>query len=199
MDTSSITIKQLVGAEAVPHIPDLARLRIQVFREYPYLYDGDEQYEVRHLHNYSKSGEATIVLAIDNGKIIGASTGIPVEDDHDTYKKPFIENGYDLSKVFYFGESVLLPEYRGLGLYKHFMTGREAYAKSTGRFDLCCFCAVVRPENHPLKPAEQTPMEQIWPRYGFTKRRELVTYMPWKDIDKNETDKKPMVFWTKAI
>ena len=199
MNIASITTRQLIGADVVPYIPDLARLRIQVFREYPYLYDGDEAYEEQHLHRYSKSANATIVLVLDGDQIVGASTGIPITDDHETYRKPFLEHGYDVSKIFYFGESVLLPEYRGKGLYKHLMSGRESHARMLGRYNLVCFCSVVRPEGHVLKPVNMTPMDEIWPHYGYTKHPELITFLTWKDIDKETSDKKPMVFWTKSF
>jgi hypothetical protein len=37
-----IEVRRLAGAEVAPYLDDLARMRIEVFREYPYLYDGSE-------------------------------------------------------------------------------------------------------------------------------------------------------------
>ena len=36
-----LTILPLTGAAITPYIDALAQLRIAIFREYPYLYDGD--------------------------------------------------------------------------------------------------------------------------------------------------------------
>ena len=36
----TVEIKSLSGIDATPYLDDLARLRIEVFRAFPYLYDG---------------------------------------------------------------------------------------------------------------------------------------------------------------
>ncbi|MBI1777190.1 MAG: hypothetical protein HYR63_17775 [Proteobacteria bacterium] len=38
---TGITVERVTGTELERRIADLARLRIEVFREWPYLYDGD--------------------------------------------------------------------------------------------------------------------------------------------------------------
>ncbi|MBK1673911.1 hypothetical protein CKO35_11450 [Ectothiorhodospira shaposhnikovii] len=43
--SSTLHIERLAGPQATPWLPELARLRISVFRAYPYLYDGDTGYE----------------------------------------------------------------------------------------------------------------------------------------------------------
>lgn len=44
------------------------------------------------------------------------STALPLKDEDDAFVRPFIEQGFDVDSVCYFGESILLPEYRGQGL-----------------------------------------------------------------------------------
>ena len=43
----SITVLPLTGAALDPMLPAIARLRIEVFRAWPYLYDGSAEYEQR--------------------------------------------------------------------------------------------------------------------------------------------------------
>ena len=45
MSPMSLEIKSFSGADARPFLDDVARLRIAVFRDFPYLYDGDPDYE----------------------------------------------------------------------------------------------------------------------------------------------------------
>lgn len=200
---SMITIKQVTGAEFEAAIPELARLRIQVFREFPYLYDGTWEYEQKYLCTYSESGAAVAILALDGSRIVGASTGVPMVHETDEFKKPFVETGYDPTRIFYCGESVLLPAYRGKGIYKAFIRGREAYARACdgelGPFDYCCFCAVERDENHPLRPDDYQPLNAVWRHYGYVKRSDLLTHYRWKDIDQPEETAKPMAFWLKRL
>ena len=45
----ALEVKSLFGEEISSVLPDLARLRIIVFRDWPYLYDGTLDYEERYL------------------------------------------------------------------------------------------------------------------------------------------------------
>jgi len=47
--TDAIEIVRVTGADLERWISELARLRIRVFRDWPYLYDGDADYEARYL------------------------------------------------------------------------------------------------------------------------------------------------------
>ncbi|HEX7028823.1 MAG TPA: GNAT family N-acetyltransferase [Gammaproteobacteria bacterium] len=200
---STITIRQITSGELEDAIPELARLRIQVFREFPYLYDGTWEYEEKYLRTYSESGAAIAILALDGARIVGASTGVPMSHETGEFKRPFIEGGYDPARIFYCGESVLLPEYRGKGIYKEFIRGRENYARtrdgSPGPFDYCCFCAVERDENHPLRPDDFQPLDAVWRHFGYVKRPDLLTEFRWKDIDQPHETAKPMTFWVKPL
>ena len=51
----SVTIERVVGAAITRVIPDLAGLRIAVFREWPYLYEGSHAYEEKFLATYADS------------------------------------------------------------------------------------------------------------------------------------------------
>jgi GNAT superfamily N-acetyltransferase len=121
--------------------------------------------------------------------------------DHETeeFKGPFIEQGYEPEKIFYFGESVLLPEYRGQGIGVAFFDHREGHAREHGRFTHCCFCAVERPSNHPLRPSDYQPLDQFWHNRGYRKVPELATTYTWKDVDQPEETAKPMTFWLRRI
>lgn len=195
----NLCIKKLSGAELKPYIDDLAKLRIEVFRDFPYLYDGDLDYEAKYLQTYVDSAESIIVLAMDGEKVIGASTGLPMEHETPEFQKPFIEHGFDPKKIFYCGESVLLKAYRGKGIYKEFFLGREAKAHELGRFDFCSFCCVQRAEDHPRRPTDYQPLDPIWNKFGYVKHPELQTTYSWKDLDEENESPKPMVFWMKKI
>lgn len=196
---AEISIKHLSGADIAPWIPDLARLRITVFRDFPYLYDGTTEYEENYLQTYLNTADSIAVLALDGDRVIGASTGLPMADETAEFQQPFIELGYDPAKVFYCAESVLLKEYRGRGVYKHFFTGREGHARQLGRFDWCCFCGVQRPLDHPLRPADFVPLDAIWSKFGYVKHPELRTSYHWKDIDQTEETDHEMMFWLKSL
>jgi GNAT superfamily N-acetyltransferase len=196
---SDIAIKQLSGRAVEPWIPELARLRITVFRDFPYLYDGTTEYEANYSETYTRSPDSIVVLALDGDQVIGASTGLPMQDETQEFQQPFIDQGYDPAKVFYCAESVLLQAYRGRGVYKHFFTAREGHARQMGRFEWLGFCCVQRPPDHPLRPAEYVPLDEVWAKFGYVKHPELQTRYDWKDVGQTEETAHDMVFWLKPL
>lgn len=193
----NLHIKRLSGDALVAYIPELARLRIEVFRDFPYLYDGDTDYEKKYLQTYIDCQDSVIVLAFDGDKIMGASTAIPMKYETDEVKKPFVEQGYDADAIFYCGESVLNKTYRGRGLGVRFFEEREAHAEALGGFEHICFCCVERPADHPLRPADYVPLDKFWNKRGYVKHPELTTTYTWKDLNEAGESAKPMTFWLK--
>lgn len=195
--SKNIKIERKSGNALQPFIPELARLRIEVFRDFPYLYDGDLAYEEKYLQTYINCPESVIVLAFDDDKIIGASTAIPLKYETEDVQRPFIVQGYNVEDVFYCGESVLNKHYRGLGIGVKFFEQREAHAADLGGFKHICFCCVERPIDHPRRPADYVPLDQFWNKRGFFKHPELKTTYSWKDLDDTVETPKPMTFWLK--
>ncbi|WP_439503463.1 GNAT family N-acetyltransferase [Methylophaga sp.] len=194
-----LELKRLSGEALNQFIPELARLRIEVFRDFPYLYDGDPDYEARYLQTYIEAPDSVIVLAFDGDKVIGASTGIPLRYETDEVKAPFIKAGIDVDSVFYCGESVLLSQYRGKGAGVAFFEHREQHAQELGGYEFSCFCGVQRPEDHPRRPSGYKPLDNFWRKRGYEKHPELNTTFSWKELDEEHESPKPMTFWMKKL
>lgn len=190
-------IQTCSGAAVAPWLDAVARLRIEVFRDFPYLYDGSLDYEREYLSTYAASPTSLFVLALAGDAVVGASTGIALTDAEAEFQAPFIAAGIPLDAVFYFGESVLRPAWRGQGLGHRFFDERERFAASLGK-TITAFCAVERPDNHPLKPADYSPLDPFWTARGYVRQPPLRTLYEWQDIDTAQPTAKPMVFWLKA-
>lgn len=199
MRNANINFQSLKGPEAKEYIGELAQLRMQVFHEWPYIYEGSLQYEKKYLATYFKSSNSFVCLARDQDKIIGASTAVWLPDADENSKRPFLDLKIDLSTVCYFGESVLLPKYRGKGIGLQFMQRREEFAQQLKSVNLCAFCAVKRPKYHPMRPKDYKSLETFWQRYGFIKQPQVTTEFSWQDIGDSEETKKPMEFWFKIM
>jgi GNAT superfamily N-acetyltransferase len=195
--SAAIRLERLTGLALERHIDDLARLRIAVFRDFPYLYDGSLDYERDYLRSYGCSRGSVIVAAFDGDMVVGAATALPMADEPIYVTKPFLVHGYDIGRIFYFGESVLLKPYRGTGIGVGFFEHREAHARALGGYDRLAFCAVDRPVDHPLRPADYVPLDRFWHKRGFTRHPELVAHFSWRDIGQDAQTEKPMVFWLK--
>ena len=195
----TLTVKSLTGPELQTILPDLARLRMVVFRDWPYLYDGSLEYEQEYLATFAAAPGAVCITAYDRDEIVGASTGAPMIEHADEFGEPFEAAGYDISKIFYCGESVLLKSHRGHGLGHAFFDGREAHAHKLGGFTHSTFCRVVRPDDHPLKPADYRPLDGFWRKRGYEPIDGILATYPWKDIDEEEETPKKMQFWMRAL
>ena len=150
------TIEVHRGRDVVPHLGDVARLRIEVFRAFPYLYDGDVGYETDYLASYAASPDSVFVLARDGARVVGASTGIPLAHDGESFHAPFLERGLDVPGTFYFGESVLLESHRGLGLGHRFI------------------CHPVRMHRHRMVMGREADRPEERPRGAIDRERESV-------------------------
>ena len=195
----TLRIERFSGKGFENYVDALAGLRIEVFRDFPYLYEGSLEYEQKYIGTYLGAEDSVIVIAFDGERVIGASTGMPMAAETDEVKAPFLEHGYDPSKIFYFGESVLQKNYRGQGLGVRFFEQREAHAVSSGRFDRTCFCAVQRPADHPARPANYVPLDEFWGKRGYKKHPELNTTFSWRDVGDADESAKPMMFWIKQL
>jgi GNAT superfamily N-acetyltransferase len=142
------------GNEVSNILTDLGNLRIAVFYEFPYLYEGNLEYEKEYLKIYVNTPDSLVFAIYDNDQMIGATTAIPLKHETEEIIKPFIDSGQDIENIFYFGESILLPQYRGLGLGHRFFDEREQHVSSFGNYHTTTFCAVNRHNNHPLKPTD---------------------------------------------
>lgn len=128
----TLRYEKLTGPALKAVIPDLAALRIAVFRDWPYLYEGSREYEETYLARYAENPRAIVIGAYDGVRLVGASTATPLASEIEEFRAPFEKHGYDVSRVFYFGESILLPDYRGQGAGHVFFDEREAQARAAG-------------------------------------------------------------------
>ncbi|MFT3966302.1 MAG: GNAT family N-acetyltransferase [Sphingobium sp.] len=190
----------LTGAALRAALDDLADLRIAVFRDWPYLYEGDRAYERDYLATYAESDRALVVGAYaPGGRLIGAATAAPMADHAAEFAEPFRARGLDISALYYLGESVLLPEWRGRGIGHAFFDHREAAARGHG-FAVACFCAVVRPEEHAMRPPGYRPLDPFWRRRGYVPAEGLVTGFEWADRGEGGAEiDHPMQFWTRRL
>lgn len=191
-------IECVTGRAIADHLDALAALRIAVFQEYPYLYLGDREYEWRYLATYANSDAGLAVIARDGERVVGAATALPLAQHSDAVVPPLEAAGYAAADVYYFGESVLEPAYRGRGTGAEFLAQRERRARELG-YRVAAFCAVERPADHPRRPAGYRGHDALWTRCGFVRRPDIVAQFSWRDLDDAAETAKPMTFWIKEL
>jgi len=193
-----LTFETLAGKALHPLLPELARLRIAVFAEWPYLYEGDEAYERGYLRAYADAPGAAVVVCRDGARVVGAATFEPMTQGHAPVRRSFEAAGLDPAQFCYFGESVLLSPYRGRGAGVRFFVEREAQARRLGlRF--ATFCAVRRDAADPRRPAGYVPLDDFWRKRGYVPRPDLTVGFDWKEIGATVETPHILSFWIKDL
>ncbi|NKC31310.1 GNAT family N-acetyltransferase [Roseomonas sp. BU-1] len=193
-----MTFETLSGPALHPLLPALAGLRIAVFRDWPYLYDGDGDYEQRYLRAYADAPGAAIVVARAGDRVVGAATCEPMEQAHAPVIACFRDAGLDPARTCYFGESVLLAPWRGRGAGVRFFQEREAHARRLGLGE-AAFCAVLRDPADPRCPPGHVPLDAFWSNRGYQRRPGLVVRFDWKEVGAAAETSHDLVFWTRSL
>ncbi len=184
-----------LGFDIAELIPQLGQLRIRIFHDFPYLYDGSQEYEEKYLQIYNRNPLSIAFGVFDGEQLVGATTGIPLKAESKEIQQPFLDRGLNIDEIFYFGESILLDPYRGRGIGHLFFDVREKHALENG-FKVTTFCSVVRPEDHPLRPTNYRPNNDFWKKRGYVEQNYSCS-MSWLDRNETEETEKELIFWTK--
>ena len=193
-----IRVETLSGEAVVPYLPALARLRGEVFAEWPYLYQADPAQDAGHLRAYAEGEGAAIVVALDGEEAVGVSTCQPMRLASASVQEAFTRAGRDPAAHMYFGESVLQRPYRGQGIGVAFLAAREAQTRATGH-RTAAFCAVDRAADDPRRPPGHVPLDAFWRRRGYTHHPELFSEFTWREIGGASPVPHRLSFWLKDV
>ncbi len=191
---SRFEIRALQGPDLEAALDGVAALRIAVFRDWPYLYDGTLDYEREYLKTYRDNPGALLVGAFEGERLVGASTSTLMEDHAEAFSAPLRQIGLPVETILYGAESVVLPQYRGLGLGHRFFDLREAHARKLGRSHIA-FCAVTRPTTHPQRPETYRTNDAFWQGRGYAPLPGVLAEFAWKDVGDDAETLKPLQFW----
>jgi hypothetical protein len=198
-----IIIEIYTGEDSKDYIDILSKLRIDAFKEYPYLYDGEFEYEKNYVHGYVTNKMGMIAIAKVDGNLAGVSTGIPLISESEIVsdaQKVFSQNNINIEDYYYYGEIIILPQFRGRGITTMLYSAQDNLVRQWG-FKHVCILTVVRENDHPLKPNNYKSPDDIWKRLGFFKNN-LTTNYHWPTIqaDKSVIDtKNTLEFWIKPL
>jgi GNAT superfamily N-acetyltransferase len=195
---NTIRIRTLTGAAIAGGLRDFQRLHVEVFYDWPYLYQGDVNRQA-YIADYVNIPRAALFLLYAGDQPIGAATCLPLADESANVQAPFVERKLDLRRFFYFGEGVLLKAWRGKGLGVRLFELRESHARAVSTADYAVFCSVRRPADHPLRPANPVTNDAFWRARGFQPMPGMACTMRWRDRNEAEETKHTLDFWIKSL
>ncbi len=197
-DMTTITETLLTESTITDALDALATLRLDIFKEYPYLYQGRREDELAYLRSYAEKPEACVILASDGTEVIGAATGMPLIHEDAQLRDAFAGSGYPLESIYYVGELLLQPAYRSAGLGQKLLTQMERHIRSLGHFQQLTCATVERPDNHPLRPDDAIPISRFLARTGFVHLPGVTTRFTWRETDGVKREH-TMQFWIKDL
>lgn len=170
-NSNPYSIKLLTNQEVTPLLPFVASLRINVFREYPYLYDGNFKEEMDDLEHCAQLPHNAIAIAYHKNTPIGFLYGIPLVEFQSHFENPVIdlfkEKNLQPETCYYFADVIILPEHRGNHLTKKLFDVLEAYAQENG-YSSASFITENH-EVHPLKPVDYKSLAPLWTYLQYKK------------------------------
>jgi GNAT superfamily N-acetyltransferase len=178
-------------------------MRIEGFRDFPYLYEGNFAYEEKYLEGYAKEARALLIRVLDGEDLAAVATATPLASSADIVAEAperFAALGHDPAEFYYYAEILVKKAYRGRGIAERIYRERERLAREWGYKHLC-LAVVQRPEAHPLRPADYKSPERIWVRDGFVKTTIEIAFS-WPTIlapGKVEDRENPMTFWMRRL
>lgn len=198
MEYKPLKFLSLGNADILSNLDLIGSLRLRVFREYPYLYEGTADEERQYLNTYVQAPSSLVVLAMSGEDIVGATTCVRMSEADGSFRSCFEKSNIPVQSICYLGESVLLPAYRGRGIGKVFFQMRLEHARRIGT-ETAAFCAVDRPHDHPLRPADYRPLDGFWESLGFQKHPELQAQFAWKEVGQTAESVKTLTYWLKPL
>jgi len=138
------------------------------------------------------------VAAFNGERLVGASTGLPLLDADAEFPAAFAGSQHDPAQIFYCAESVLLAECRGQGAGHRFFDAREDHARALG-YAKTAFCSVVRPSDHPARPASYRPLDGFWHKRGYAPLSGVTAKFHWRDLGEESESEKTLQFWMRDL
>lgn len=193
-----LTIQAFKGPEAKIYFKQIATLRITMFKEFPYLYEGSIEDEEEYLSIYFNSPNSVILLVLDKDKVVGFSSSIPLSEEMEEIKNPFVESDLDINSIHYIGEMIIETAYRTKGMFNIMANYQEEYARSKEYLSIV-FMTVIREHNHLLKPKNYRCLEILWKYLGYELLEGIKVKFSWKQVDGECPQDNQLGIWFKKL
>ncbi len=197
-------IERFSGHECTEYLDIIANFRIEYFKQYPYLYKGNLEYERNYLSEFIVNKESLIILVKNEERdIIAVSTSLPLTSEADILNNAsevFKEFNQLPQDYFYFSEVIIDNCHQGAGLLRYIYSEQEKYARNLGYFKVC-IATVIRDSNDPRRPTKYYDQDKVWKQRGFSKTKMSFkhcwpTIMPDGSVSNFLNS---MIFWIKDI
>ncbi|NGX45983.1 MAG: hypothetical protein K940chlam2_01164 [Chlamydiae bacterium] len=188
----------LKGKDILPYLDQVAQLRMGIYREWPYLYEGDLATEKNYLKVYAEAKDSLLVVATEGDQVIGIAIGLPLNESIEQIQDVFREKQVSMENCYYFADEVLIKEYRGqIGL-----TMNQKFEQAVGelkRYGEIYGFEIVREANDPRKPEGYRSLDPLWEKLGYGVIPGWEAHVEWLDVGDAEKTSHLMRFRKKSM
>ena len=194
----------VLGTRIAEILDDVASLRIELFRQYPYLYDGNLEYERNYLKGLSENDKSFVVAAYMDDQVVGAATALPLSSNAeilDGVRERFFRAGFDPQACYYYSEILVRPSQRRRGISKEFYRRRREMALQLG-YSTVCFSALNTEEIDSPAPPDYFDPSEMWRGMGFIQHRDIYVDYEWPTLRPDGTTldmTHRLYFWTRHL
>lgn len=200
--SAMVEYKLFFGAQIGEHAREISPL-LSIYGEWPYLYRQLNPLEdVTYIQErYAEQPDSIVCIAYQGDKVIGAAMGVPLTQAPQHYRDAFPENERR-PDVFYWGELVVLKEFRGEHIASGIYNKMGRHVIDSGKYKAICFASLERDAHYRLRhlqPADYVPLDDLWKRLGFEKRPEIAMQGKWTVLGDSEDSFHEMFYWWKKL
>lgn len=199
MVTLSLLLQIFLAPQLDFLIDTIGQLRLETYKDYPYFYYGTLELEREYLQLYNESKDGMVAQAEIDGKLAGVLTGKPL-CAFEQAAQFFEDAGYDPKEYYYFGEIIVIPQFRRLGIARKLFAMLEQKIRELG-YKKVCFMIIDEQEIDSLKPENYEDPTLLSMHLGYSKMNIVMSH-DWPTIQKDGTVKNnthDMVFWEKQL
>lgn len=176
----------LRGKEILPYLDRIAELRIHIYRDWPYLYEGDLETEKNYLKVYADSEASVLVLAIEGNQAVGIAMGLPTNESMEQIQRVFEKEQSSMENSFYLADIILAKEYRNKKIGLKLLQDFEKSVRDQNKYNEIVMCEILRDFDHPQRPAESRSLDSFWERLGYSIIPNWQISLNWLDIGEEE-------------
>ena len=188
--TSKYEFKISKGDDLKELIPEISKARLELFKEFPYLYEGTYEDELKYLNEFVNNPKSIILTVHKENKLIAFVTATAVESGFElteAIKDLMQKQGLDTSKYFYISEMMVYPEFRSFELQNQLKKDIENYARENS-YTMTCFLSVFRENNHPLRPQDYKEISRLW-KFNKYRKTNISVKFEWNTVQKDSEAK----------
>jgi hypothetical protein len=184
------------GLSVSPYIKDIAKLRIETLKDFPYLYKGDLKKEIEYLEKtYLSSNDSWFLLYLSSSGVAGGVGITPLDMLPDEIKEPFIINGINMSDYVYIGEAMLLKDFRDRGLFRNMLSFAEKQSKFAGK-KYVTFSYVEREKTNNQNCRSG---DSLWEKFGYFRVINGYIEQKWMRSDSKKIEANRLYLWEKPV